>query len=517
MLEDNEKLQTNPGISGKREAEIMKKWLFLITAILLLLVLMICSAAAAGEKPTGGMKEREVIAEDNTTVNSDGSHDSMGSYCKISGPTSCKTGKTYTWKISDKYSDGYNFIMAVLDGSYPNANTADVQYDGGIQTGKSFSYTFWFPGTYVLFVDALWYFDDWGYYCWETVQLTIKVSNAGENTVTRMIKNVAAEQKADNEFQTVLNLHNWILDHCTYDYTYTWYSADSIFLLETGVCNSYARAFTLLLKAAGIESRRVSGYAFGDPDAGHAWSAVKINGKWYLFDLTWDDSGDSMDEFTRYQYFAVPEECFSMEHTPRKYVGGKVKCTSLADNYFIHTGKWTNYAELVLNEYRDYQDQGMHNFLLDAQDYGDDGYDYTDCLFGMVTTYGLNHYSYPDSSGRILPGTFEYDGYYMIKGSHNHQGTLTLPSGISEVSGELFSSTPATCVIIQDGCEAIAPNAFEGMDLWEIHIPESVEEISLDSFADNRDSLVLIISPEGSPAYQFAEDHGDDGFIWLPE
>ena len=403
--------------------------------------------------------------------------------------------------------------MCVKDGSYPNANTADVQYDV-YGSSKTVYYTFYFPGTYVLFVDVYAY----DYYC-STDCITITVKDNGENKVTRMIKEVAAEQKADNEYQTVKNLHDWVLDHCSYDKTYTWYSADSIFLLGTGVCNSYSRAFTLLLKEAGIESRRVTGYAFGDPSAGHAWNAVKINGKWYLFDLTWDDSGDTQDGFFRYLYFAVPEEVFSLEHTARKYVGGKVKCTSWTDNYFLYTGEWETYAADVLDDYTACQDFGLHRFWLNLPAFCTQEYDRA--VLGTITAYEMNLNQYPDSSGRVLTGEFEYDKrMQVIVGKHNHLGTLQLPESLTAVSGELFTSSAATCIILPDGCTSIGSGAFDGMDLWEIRIPASVPYADLEeAFADDseRNSCILIITPEGSPAQQFAEDHLDQRVYWLSE
>ncbi|MDD6072524.1 MAG: transglutaminase-like domain-containing protein [Clostridiales bacterium] len=51
-----------------------------------------------------------------------------------------------------------------------------------------------------------------------------------------------------------------------------------------GVCESYARLLILFLKEFDIPCQPVSG-------GGHAWVAVKIDGKWYHVDPTWDDTG----------------------------------------------------------------------------------------------------------------------------------------------------------------------------------------------------------------------------------
>lgn len=473
---------------------------------------------APGSRPAGGVKTREIPPEKaGAEKNGMEQYQSLTGYWTLSGPTSCKTGQTYTWKVSDFAAHSYEFCMCVKDGSYSNPNVADVQYDVAGDS-RTVSYTFWFPGTYLLFVDI--YQTDSNNNYWYGLAsdyIVINVQNAGENTVTRMIRRVAAENKTDDEFQTVLNLHDWVIDHCTYDDSYTWYSADSIFLLGTGVCNSYSRAFALLLKEAGIACRRVSGYAFGDPDAGHAWNAVRINGKWYLFDLTWDDSGDSDSGMLRHLYFAVPDKnLFSLEHTAGKYVGGKVTCNSLDDNYFIHTGSWVDYTADTLSQYREWMDMGLHQFWLDPPDVLDDNYARN--LFGMIAAYEMNRTEIPDSTGRTYAGEFEYDPWSeMIYGFHYHLGWLVLPENLREVSAEAFSGAQSTYVYIQDGCKSLATGAFEGMDLWEVRIPASVQTVTMDAFDENRPSVIMIVAPEGSAAYQFAEEHTSDGFICLSE
>ena len=75
------------------------------------------------------------------------------------------------------------------------------------------------------------------------------------------------------------------------------------------VCEGYAKAFHLLLNAAGIESVYVVGKSRG---MGHAWNQVKIDGEWYNVDITWNDTGNVKN----YKYFNVSDDIFSMSHAP---------------------------------------------------------------------------------------------------------------------------------------------------------------------------------------------------------
>ena len=45
------------------------------------------------------------------------------------------------------------------------------------------------------------------------------------------------------------------------------------------------------LQQLGIECLRYTGNAIGDPDEGHMWPVVRIDGEYYQCDPTWDDQG----------------------------------------------------------------------------------------------------------------------------------------------------------------------------------------------------------------------------------
>ncbi len=70
---------------------------------------------------------------------------------------------------------------------------------------------------------------------------------------------------------------------------------------KKGVCESYAKLFTYLLKNIGIQALTVGGKGFtstsGPEGEAHAWNYVKIAGEYYSFDVTWDDSTDSYDYY----------------------------------------------------------------------------------------------------------------------------------------------------------------------------------------------------------------------------
>lgn len=59
-----------------------------------------------------------------------------------------------------------------------------------------------------------------------------------------------------------------------------------------GVCHSYTYLCQFALEQLGIECIRVDGLMKEDPDIGHMWLLVKLDGKFYHCDPTWDSHGD---------------------------------------------------------------------------------------------------------------------------------------------------------------------------------------------------------------------------------
>ena len=108
--------------------------------------------------------------------------------------------------------------------------------------------------------------------------------------------------------------------------------------METGVavCAGYAKMFNYLADAAGLESTYVTGYAGGS----HAWNQVKVDGKWYNIDVTWNDPDCERHENGHYycgcyQYFLISNELLEKTHTTRQSVK---ECNDSLDTQAILEG-----------------------------------------------------------------------------------------------------------------------------------------------------------------------------------
>ena len=101
------------------------------------------------------------------------------------------------------------------------------------------------------------------------------------------------------------------------------------------MCGSYTRAFGLIMRKLGINSRYIIGTAGGDQ---HAWNAVEIEGAHYYIDLTWDDvDGEPCDQ--TYHYFCLSEADILKTHTiDREF--GSVTADSSKYNYYTQEGAY---------------------------------------------------------------------------------------------------------------------------------------------------------------------------------
>jgi transglutaminase-like putative cysteine protease len=108
---------------------------------------------------------------------------------------------------------------------------------------------------------------------------------------------VAMARKEPNVFRKVRMIHDWVADIFAYDYDLLWwmknvsgqnaeYTLGTIVELERGVCLEYAILFYFLMDASGIETYLISDHS--EPEIGHAYNMVVINGTGYIIDTTWD-------------------------------------------------------------------------------------------------------------------------------------------------------------------------------------------------------------------------------------
>lgn len=172
-----------------------------------------------------------------------------------------------------------------------------------------------------------------------TIYLTY---NASKKTLTKRYNSLKKAVTTAKNFigtglsktEVLVAAHDYLIKRCTYDLPYSKkletyknsssftpnynkHSAYGVLCLKSGVCSGYAYAYRLILAAYGIDCKFVESASMN-----HAWNLVKLNGKWYHVDVTWDDP-DAATNWTKkgsgtlvyYTYFLLNDsEIWKQNH-----------------------------------------------------------------------------------------------------------------------------------------------------------------------------------------------------------
>ena len=136
-----------------------------------------------------------------------------------------------------------------------------------------------------------------------------------ETQITAVREQVEAQ---DTAWAKARAANDWLCNSLTYAYDASGNPDDSMASHSivgafderycAAVCEGYAKAFQLLMNAAGVANAYIIGLGNG---GGHAWNMAQMDdGYYYYFDVTWNDSTSSD------KYFAAGETSFSKNHTP---------------------------------------------------------------------------------------------------------------------------------------------------------------------------------------------------------
>ena len=108
---------------------------------------------------------------------------------------------------------------------------------------------------------------------------------------------LALQMKKESDYETVKSVHDYLIDNFEYDHSSDIVNHTDIdgFRDKVMVCSGYSLATYYLLNKLGIDTRIITGYGGdgGEQTENHMWNLVKLDGKWYNLDVTWDDLGGS--------------------------------------------------------------------------------------------------------------------------------------------------------------------------------------------------------------------------------
>ncbi len=155
-----------------------------------------------------------------------------------------------------------------------------------------------------------------------------------------------------SDYEKAKTLHDRLIDTVQYEPTNNDQNAYGALVEGKAVCNGYARAYQHLMISVGIPAWYIRGTSVNPATnlyESHAWNLVKLDGKWYYTDVTWDDQGDN----TFYAYFNVTKSNFDKDHNVddkfKNYIKN-IDATSTEANYYVKSNRVLNgynRAELI--------------------------------------------------------------------------------------------------------------------------------------------------------------------------
>lgn len=245
---------------------------------------------------------------------------SKGLKLTVDYPDNILCGQPVTFTMNASGGSGnYKYrihTLSTLNGS-ETVSVYDVSYgkNSEFTTDNTFKFTFYASGEYVIRFHLM---DMTSYdYVVTPLDHKIKITDPSHPSVDEIVQSLAAECKTkypDNgdEYNRALWLHDKIIELGEYDYSYTYCSAEGVLARGVGTCESYHRAYVMLLKAVGIETGRITGN-------GHVWTAVRLGGNWYQVDTTWDDKGvNNKDKDLEHMYFGLTDYMMGLVHSDHK-------------------------------------------------------------------------------------------------------------------------------------------------------------------------------------------------------
>lgn len=122
-----------------------------------------------------------------------------------------------------------------------------------------------------------------------------------------------------SDYEKLTAVYDWICDNVVYDYDHlhdpnclTQYTAYGALIDGTSVCQGFSLLLYRLALELGIDCRLITGIGITPEETGaHAWNILKLDGKYYNADATWDINYAENDD---YAYYLINEENFGVDH-----------------------------------------------------------------------------------------------------------------------------------------------------------------------------------------------------------
>ncbi len=265
------------------------------------------------------------------------SADNAISYASKSS-VSVKTSKAFFKKLHDKLTERKKSFTITYKGNYTDIYKGNIETmfkkawnQDDKKTSDDFDYLY--PNIKVYGFSIPSYSSKKSVFQFKIVYRESAAQMKKVNTkIKSVLKSLKLSKLSDEE--KVKKIHDYIINLFSYDRTLSRFTAYEglIDSKHTTVCQGYSVLMYKMLTEAGVSCRYVTGQAGG----AHAWNIVKIGGKWYHLDVTWDDPVSNIPQLS-YDYFLTGANTISIDHVLDK----EFRTASFKKNYPISKKDYT--------------------------------------------------------------------------------------------------------------------------------------------------------------------------------
>ncbi len=262
---------------------------------------------------------------------------------------------------NDDYAAAGEYIVSRLRSFETEVDLTDFNITKGNETALLREYVFEVPSLfYVEHTVYVKHFDE------KTIGLRFVLTENAKEKYEEYRELISAQvQLADeslSDLEKILFYHDHICKSFSYDTSQKIYDVYTFLKEKTGVCQAYSLLYMELLHFHGIEARYMT-----SENMVHGWVTVKLNGKWYHVDVTWDDELSS-DHYglVNHGYFLLSDDAISRKsHYGWSNYGEKIVCSDNSFDGFFWSevispfvkkdGKWYYIGEHSHNVYGIYE------------------------------------------------------------------------------------------------------------------------------------------------------------------
>jgi len=219
-------------------------------------------------------------------------------------------GITLSFDDSDAYDDVFMLYDTLSD---EEKDAYDRLYETVVNYGDYCEFSNLFENTgkvyYALASDhpeLFWFWISYGWWWWTNgvsyIKLDDVVLDKEENDAKMAEVEKAASKLVFNgsDYEKIKQIHDYLAMNILYQYAENNQNLYGAIIDGRCVCAGYAQAFDYLCKINGIDCI-VLRHQAENPSDSHLWNSVRLDGKWYQIDVTWDSSNNDVV----YRYFLV--------------------------------------------------------------------------------------------------------------------------------------------------------------------------------------------------------------------